>query len=69
MVHAVRMLSARACSWAMARRGVVFGLGAAVGYSTAVLIDRWRNQHYSDELPRLNEQLQGTTNIASKYFK
>lgn len=54
-------------------RGVaLFGLGAAVGLSTAVLIDRWRRQRDPDsKRSRLNdEQLQGTvSDINSKYFK
>ena len=63
------MLNARVCSWAMTSRGITFGLGAVIGFSTAVLIERRRSQHDSDELPRMNEQLQVTTNISSKYFK
>ena len=71
------MLNARALFMGSrrVRPGVTFGLGAAVGLSTAVLVnvieDRWRRQRDLDELPRPNDQLRGAAaaDINSKCFK
>ena len=63
--HAPRVYSAHGN---MESRGVAFGLGAAVGLSTAVLIDKWWRQRDRDDLPHLSngQQLQQGN---SKYFK